>query len=66
MKASQLRELSKDELQQKEQDLYQGLVNLRVQATLGQAENPLRLRSMRRELARVKTLIKEVELKAQA
>ncbi len=42
--------------------MHQELVNLRVQAVLGQVENPTRLRYMRRELARVKTILRENEL----
>ncbi len=61
MKASQVRDLSLEELQNKELDLHQELVNLRVQAVLGQIENPVRLRYMRRELARVKTILREGE-----
>jgi len=62
LKTSQTRDLSLEELQNKELDLHQELVNLRVQAVLGQVENPTRLRYMRRELARVKTILRENEL----
>ncbi len=62
MKASEVRELSIEELETKELDLHHELVNLRVRAVLGQMENPLRVRNMRRELARVKTILREHEL----
>lgn len=54
-----LRELSTDELQTKVTDLTKELFNLRFQQAMGQIENPMRLRILRREIARVKTLLKE-------
>ena len=62
MKASELRELSLEELKLKEADLHQEIVNLRVQAVMGQMENPTRLRYVRRDLARVKTILRERDI----
>lgn len=63
MKASELRELSVNELEQKLADLKAELFNLRFQHTINQLENPLRLVAVRKDIARVKTLITENERK---
>ncbi len=63
MKASELRELSLNELEQKLADLKAELFNLRFQHTINQLENPLRLVAVRKDIARVKTLIGEAERK---
>ncbi len=62
MKSENFRDLSIDELKQKELDLYKAMINLRVQASVGQLENPLKLRSMRRQVARIKTILRENEI----
>ncbi len=59
MKASELRELTATELEQKELDLEKELMNLRFQLATGQIENPVSIRYIRRDLARVKTLLNE-------
>lgn len=61
MKASarDLRDLSDEELKGKAADLKKELFNLRVQQAMGQIENPMRLRLLRREIARTKTVLKE-------
>lgn len=59
MKANDLRELSPDELQTKEQDLIQEYFNLRFQMFTGQLENTSRLIAVKRDIARVKTVIRE-------
>jgi large subunit ribosomal protein L29 len=61
MKARELKELTGDELQQKERELSDQLFKLRFQHTLGQVENAMKLRNIRRDLARIKTIIKEME-----
>lgn len=63
MKASELRELSLNELEQKLVDLKAELFNLRFQHTINQLDNPLRLVAVRKDIARVKTLIGEAERK---
>ncbi|HWR72119.1 MAG TPA: 50S ribosomal protein L29 [Nitrospirota bacterium] len=61
MKASarDLRDLSDEELKAKATDLRKELFNLRVQQAMGQIENPMRLRLLRKEIARTKTVLKE-------
>jgi len=59
MKAQELRELTEDELLQKEKDLADQLFKLRFQHALGQVENAMKLRTIRRELARIKTVRQE-------
>lgn len=59
-----LRELKLEELAVRERELYEQIFRLRFQLTTGQAEALKRLREARRDLARVKTLLREQELKA--
>ena len=59
MKASELRELSVTELEQKLADLKSELFNLRFQHTVNQLDNPLRLKAVRKDIARVMTLLGE-------
>jgi len=54
-----LRDLSSDELLAKAADLKKELFNLRVQQAMGQIENPMRLRLLRRDIAKTKTVLKE-------
>ena len=61
MKASELRDLTLDELRQKENDLNVELFNLRFQLATNQLENPMRLPITRKDLARVKTVIAQKE-----
>ena len=65
MKAAEIRELSMAELNQKLSDLKAELFNLRFQHAINQLDNPLRLQIVRKDIARVKTVIREKELKAQ-
>ncbi len=55
----ELRDLSSDELQAKAVDLKKELFNLRVQQAMGQIENPMRLRILRKDIAKTKTVLKE-------
>ncbi len=57
--AGELRDLSAVELAAKAADLKKELFNLRFQQAMGQIENPMRLRVLRREIARTKTILKE-------
>ena len=61
MKASELRDLTLDELRQKESDLNTELFNLRFQLATNQLENPMRLPITKKDLARVKTVIAQKE-----
>ena len=63
MKANEIREMSLVELNQKLRDLKAELFNLRFQHTINQLDNPLRLVAVRKDIARVKTLIGEAERK---
>ncbi|GAB6877316.1 50S ribosomal protein L29 [Thermaerobacter litoralis] len=64
MKARELRELSDEELNKKLRDLKEELFNLRFQAATGQLDNPMRLRQVRRDIARVQTIQRQRELAA--
>ena len=61
MKASELREQSAEELASRLEELEEESFNLRFQHTLGQLSSPLRLRDVRRDIARVRTLMVESE-----
>jgi large subunit ribosomal protein L29 len=56
MKAAELREITLEELGRKEQDLRRELFNLRFQQATGEIENPMRIRAIRKEIARVLTV----------
>ena len=62
MKINEVRELSMAELEEKLAEMKQELFNLRFQHVTGQLENPVRMREVRRDIARVKTIIREKEL----
>lgn len=62
MKAAELRSMTKDELERKLLDFKQELFNLRFQAVTGQLVNNIRLRKVRHDIARCKTMIREHEL----
>jgi large subunit ribosomal protein L29 len=59
MKTKELRELSVEELGARRRELRQEMLNLRVQQQIGQLENPARLHLLRREVARIETLLSE-------
>ena len=63
MKVSELKELAVEELQRKEQDLRKELFNLRFQQATGEIENPMRIRMIRKNIARVLTVITERDKK---
>lgn len=58
-KMREFKDLSADDLRKKESDLREELFNLRFQKKVGQMENPLKIRSLRRDIARVQTLMGE-------
>ncbi|MBT9258969.1 MAG: 50S ribosomal protein L29 [Clostridiales bacterium] len=64
MKAEELRELTDEELERKIRDLKAELFNLRFQKATGQLENPMRLRDVRRDIARALTVRRERQLQA--
>jgi len=59
MKAVELRDLGADELGAKERDLVDQLFRMRIQKSMGQLEAPAKIKSVRRDLARVKTVLRE-------
>jgi large subunit ribosomal protein L29 len=62
MRASKVREMGQDELRTKERELQEQLFRLRVQQSLGQLENAVKLREVRRDIARVKTVIRQKQV----
>ena len=63
MKASEIREMNLEEMQRKINDLKEELFNLRFQHEIGQLENPNKMKQTRKDIAQVKTIMREVELK---
>ncbi len=61
MKASELRELTTEELLRKETELAEQLFALRLQKVTGQLENPAKIGAARREMARVLTVLREMQ-----
>lgn len=61
MKPAAVRALSLDELKQKEQDLRKELFNLRFRLVTGEVENPMRIRAIRKDIARVLTVMTEMQ-----
>ena len=62
MKASEIRQLTADELNTKLNDLKAELFNLRFQHAINQLENPMRIWAVKKDIARVKTVIRANEL----
>ena len=64
MKAAEIRELTADELNTKLADLKAELFNLRFKLAINQLDNPMRISAVKKDIARVKTIIRENELRA--
>ena len=64
MKANKIRELTTVELEHRLTELKGELFNLRFQMATGQLENPMRVRDVKKSIARVKTVLREKELNA--
>ncbi len=62
MKANELRGLSSEEIESRIDQLKDELFNLRFQLATGQLENPMRIRQVRKDIARAKTILKQREL----
>ena len=62
MKASEIRQLTAEELNTKLNDLKAELFNLRFQLAINQPENPMRISAVKKDIARVKTVIRANEL----
>ena len=63
MKAAEIREMKQEELEAKLKDLKAELFNLRFQLAINQLDNPMRISAVKKDIARVKTSIRENELK---
>ena len=64
MKASEIREMTDEELRGQEAELSRALMNLKIQFATGQLANTAQLKTAKRDLARVKTVLGERRLKA--
>lgn len=64
MKVKDIRDMSSVELNQKLASLKEELFNLRFQLATGQLENPMRIKDVKKTIARIKTVQREQELKA--
>ncbi len=62
MKAKEIRDMNQTELNKQLSDLKSELFNLRFQLATGQLENPVRIRGVRKDIARIKTVMREQEL----
>jgi len=62
VKSKEIRDLSSDELQARMDELKTELFNLRFQLATGQLDNPMQIKRVRKDIARVKTIIREREL----
>ncbi|HLD73456.1 MAG TPA: 50S ribosomal protein L29 [Bdellovibrionota bacterium] len=62
-KAKELRNLDAAELKRKEEDLQGELMNLRFQHHMAQLNNPMRMRAVKKNIAQIKTVLRERELK---
>ena len=62
MKAGEIRDLNLEEMHQKVSDLKEELFNLRFQHEIGQLENPQRMKETKRDIARLKSIMREVAL----
>ena len=65
MKVNEIRDLNASEMEQKIAGLKEELFNLRFQIATGQLENPMRIREVKKAIARIKTIPRESEIKAQ-
>ena len=63
MKPAELRDLGSDELGAKERDLNDQLFRMRIQKSMGQLERPDTIRTVRRDLARIKTVLRQKQAK---
>jgi large subunit ribosomal protein L29 len=63
MKASKVRDMSKEDLILEESELRKQLFRIRFQAAVGQVENAPKMKGIRRDIARIKTILQEMETK---
>lgn len=62
MKVSEVKELNTEELESKLKDLKAELFNLRFQLTINQLDNPMRIKAVKKDIARIKTILRENEV----
>ncbi len=62
MKAAEIRELSADDLQAKLKEARAELFNLRFQLAINQLDNPMRINAVKKDIARIKTIQRDIEL----
>ncbi len=62
MKASEIRKLSAEEMDAKLADLKKELFNLRFQQAVNQLDNPMRISAVKKDIARIKTVQRDIEL----
>ncbi len=62
MKASEIRKMSAEEQEKKLQDLKDELFKLRFQQAINQLDNPMRINAVKKDIARIKTVQRDVEL----
>lgn len=62
MKISEVRDMSVNDLNEKLAELKDELFNLRFQHAVNQLENPMRLKVVKKDIARIKTVLREIEL----
>jgi large subunit ribosomal protein L29 len=65
MKVNKLRDLTVEELERKVDNLKEELFNLRFQMATGQLENPMRIKEVKKDIARAKTILREREIAEQ-
>ena len=63
MKASEIRDLSKEDLEKKIKELKEELFNLRFQHAINQLDNPIRLKHVKKDIARSMTILREREIR---
>jgi large subunit ribosomal protein L29 len=66
MKISEIKNLTNDDLKSKLKDLKSELFNLRFQLAVNQLENPMRIKAVKRDIAKVQTVLRENELSESA
>ncbi len=62
MKPDEIRQMSTEEIEARLAEAYEELLNLRFQLATNQLSNPMRIRQVRRDIARMKTILREREL----
>jgi len=65
MRASEMRNMTKDELEKNLKDLKEEFFNLRFQHAINQLDNPMRLKLVKKDIARTMTVLRGIELEAQ-